>query len=251
MLAVANQKGGVAKTTTVHSLGDALAELGQRVLLVDLDPQASLTFSTGVDPEALPASLHDVLVGRTPAADVLVTRDAVDLLPATIDLAGAEVHLLTRPGREHHLAKALESLVGAYDTVLIDCPPSLGILTINGLTAARRVLIPLQCETLSHRGVGQLLETIEDVRSFTNAKLAVQGVIATMFDPRTRLAQEVLAKVSAEYQLPVLQPPVPKSVRVAEAPGRGCSVLRHAPRSPSAAAYRELAAALVDTAARR
>ena len=247
VLAVANQKGGVAKTTTVHSLGDALAELGERVLLVDLDPQASLTYSTGVDPDGLEASLHDVLVGRTPAADVLITRDGVDLLPSSIDLAGAEVHLLTRPGREHHLAKALEPLLGAYDTVLIDCPPSLGILTINGLTAARRVLIPLQCETLSHRGVGQLLETIGDVRSFTNAKLAVQGVIATMYDPRTRLAQETLAKVGVEYGLPVLQPPVPKSVRVAEAPGRGCSVLRHAPRSSSAQAYRELARAISDT----
>jgi chromosome partitioning protein len=248
VLAVANQKGGVAKTTTVHSLGAALSEMGQRVLLVDLDPQACLTYSTGIDPDGLEASLHDVLVGRTPAADVVVSVDDVDLLPASIDLAGAEVHLLTRPGREYALQRALEPLLGAYDTVLIDCPPSLGILTINGLTAARRVVIPLQCETLSHRGVGQLLETIEDVRSFTNARLAVQGVIATMYDPRTRLAKETLANVGAAYGLPVMQPPVPKSVRVAEAPGRGCSVLRHAPRSASADAYRALAAALVDAA---
>ncbi|MCU4185664.1 ParA family protein [Acidiferrimicrobium sp. IK] len=246
VVAVANQKGGVAKTTTVHSLGAALADRGQRVLLVDLDPQACLTYSTGTDPDALEASLHDVLVGRTPAADVLVKLDDLDLLPASIDLAGAEVHLLTRPGREYALQRALEPLLGAYDTVLIDCPPSLGILTINGLTAARSVVIPLQCETLSHRGVGQLLETIGDVRSFTNPKLAVLGVIATMYDPRTRLAQETLAGVGAAYGLAVLQPPVPKSVRVAEAPGRGCSVLRHAPRSPSAEAYRELAAALME-----
>ena len=245
VLAVANQKGGVAKTTTVHSLGAAMAEKGQRVLLVDLDPQACLTYSTGTDPDGLEASLHDVMVGRTPAADVLVRLDDLDLLPASIDLAGAEVHLLTRPGREYALARALEPILDAYDTVLIDCPPSLGILTINGLTAAQRVVIPLQCETLSHRGVGQLLETIDDVRSFTNAKLAVQGVIATMFDPRTRLAKETLAGVGAAYGLPVLQPPVPKSVRVAEAPGRGCSVLRHAPRSASADAYRALAATLM------
>ena len=246
VLAVANQKGGVAKTTTVHSLGAALAERGQRVLLVDLDPQACLTYSTGTDPDALELSLHDVLVGRTPAAEALVVLDDVHLLPASIDLAGAEVHLLTRPGREYALQRALEPLLGAYDTVLIDCPPSLGILTINGLTAAQRVLIPLQCETLSHRGVGQLLETIEDVRSFTNPKLAVQGVIATMYDPRTNLARDTLAAVGAAYNLPVLQPPVPKSVRVAEAPGRGCSVLRHAPRSASADAYRALAAALAE-----
>jgi chromosome partitioning protein len=244
LLAIANQKGGVAKTTTVHSLGAALAERGRRVLLVDLDPQACLTFSTGTDPDKLEVSLHDVLVGRNTAEEVLVVLDDLDLLPASIDLAGAEVHLLTRPGREYALGRALEPLCPRYDVVLIDCPPSLGILTINGLTAAQQVLIPLQCETLSHRGVGQLLDTIADVRSFTNAGLEVLGVVATMYDPRTRLAQATLADVGAAYGLPVLDPPIPKSVRVAEAPGRGCSVLRHAPRSPSAAAYRALAAAL-------
>ena len=244
VIAVANQKGGVAKTTTVHSLGAAFAERGRAVLLVDLDPQACLTFSIGVDPEKLDVSLHDVLLGRTTAADARLHRSGVDVLPASIDLAGAEVHLLTRPGREYALGRALAPLLAGYDVVLIDCPPSLGILTINGLTAAREVLIPLQCETLGHRGVGQLLETIEDVRSFTNADLQVLGVVATMYDPRTRLAQSTLADVGTAYGLPILDPPVPKSVRVAEAPGRGCSVLEHAPASPSAGAYRALAAAL-------
>jgi chromosome partitioning protein len=245
VLAVANQKGGVAKTTTVHSLGAALAERGRRVLLVDLDPQACLTYSTGTDPDGLERSLHDVMVGRLAAKEAIVSvGSGIDLLPATIDLAGAEVHLLTRPGREYALARALEPLAGSYDVVLVDCPPSLGILTINGLTAAQRVVVPLQCETLSHRGVGQLLETIADVRSFTNADLEVAGVIATMFDPRTRLARDTLAQVGAAYGLTVLDPPVPKSVRVAEAPGRGCSVLDHAPRSTSADAYRELAGVL-------
>jgi chromosome partitioning protein len=244
VLAVANQKGGVAKTTTVHSLGAAFAERERRVLLIDLDPQACLTFSTGTDPDKLERTLHDVLVGRTHAADVLVALDDVDLLPASIDLAGAEVHLLTRPGREYAVARAIEPLSARYDWVLIDCPPSLGILTINGLTAARQVLIPLQCETLSHRGVGQLLETIADVRSFTNSALEVLGVVATMYDPRTRLAQSTLADVRLAYGLPLLDPPIPKSVRVAEAPGQGCSVLEHAPSSPSAAAYRALAATL-------
>lgn len=241
MLAVANQKGGVAKTTTVHSLGAALAERGRSVLLVDLDPQACLTYSAGIDPDTLEGSLHEVLLGRTPARDVTVAADGLDVLPATIDLAGAEVHLLTRPGREHALDRALAPVREGYDVVLIDCPPSLGVLTINGLTAAQRVLIPLQCETLSHRGVGQLLETIADVRAFTNAGLEVEGVVATMYDPRTRLAHQTLAAVREAYGLAVLEPPVPKSVRVAEAPGRGCSVLRHAPRSPSAEAYRALA----------
>jgi chromosome partitioning protein len=247
VLAVANQKGGVAKTTTVHTLGAALVERNHRVLLVDLDPQACLTYSTGTDPDSLDVTLHDVLVGRAAASDVLVKAGGLHLLPSSIDLAGAEVHLLTRTGREYALARALEPLLPNYDVVLIDCPPSLGILTINGLTAARQVLIPLQCETLSHRGVGQLLETIEDVRAYTNPQLTVRGVIATMFDPRTRLARETLADVQARYGVPLLDPPVPKSVRVAEAPGRGCSVLNHAPASQSAAAYRALAE-LLETA---
>lgn len=243
-MAVANQKGGVAKTTTVHSLAAALAEQGQRVLMVDLDPQACLTFSAGGDPDKLEGSLHDVMLGRAQAADVRLTLDGVDLLPASIDLAGAEVHLLTRPGREHALARALGPIAPEYEVILIDCPPSLGTLTINGLTAARHVIIPLQCETLSHRGVGQLLDTIGDVRAFTNPELEVVGVVATMYDSRTRLAHSTLAGVRETYGLRVLEPPVPKSVRVAEAPGSGSSVLRHAPRSPSADAYRALAASL-------
>ena len=244
IVAVANQKGGVAKTTTVHSLGAALAERGQRVLLVDLDPQACLTYSAGVDPDGLELSLYDVFIGKAGAAEIRVVAGDLDLLPSSIDMAGAEVHLLTRPGREYALGRALAAMEHEYDTVLIDCPPSLGVLTINGLTAARRVLIPLQCETLSHRGVGQLMETIADVRSFTNAGLEVIGVVATMFDPRTRLAHETLAAVGRSYDLPVLEPAVPKSVRVAEAPGKGQSVLRHAPHSPAAEAYRELAGLL-------
>jgi chromosome partitioning protein len=244
VFAVANQKGGVAKTTTVHALGVALAEMGRRVLLVDLDPQGCLTFSVGVDPDDLPKSLHDVFVHRTPAAEVLLKVGDLHVLPATIDLAGTEVHLLTRPGREYALARALDPIKNDYDMILIDCPPSLGVLTINGLTAADEVLVPLQCETLSHRGVGQLLETIEDVRAYTNPNLKVRGVIATMFDGRTRLGREVLDDVRTTYGVTVLEPPVPKSVRVAEAPGKGRSVLQHARRSASADAYRSLAAEL-------
>jgi chromosome partitioning protein len=242
--AVANQKGGVAKTTTVHALGSALAERGRRVLLVDLDPQGCLTFSLGIDPNDLPKSLHDVFVHRTPAGEVLLKAGELHLLPATIDLAGTEVHLLTRAGREYALARALDPIKSDYDVILLDCPPSLGVLTINGLTAADEVLIPLQCETLSHRGVGQLLETIEDVKSYTNPGLKVRGVVATMFDGRTKLGQAVLEDVRTRYGVEVLEPPVPKSVRVAEAPGRGRSVLEHAARSSSAEAYRTLAAGL-------
>ncbi len=244
VFAVANQKGGVAKTTTVHALGTALAEMGRRVLLVDLDPQGCLTFSLGIDPNDLPRSLHDVFVHRAPAAEVLLKIGDVHLLPATIDLAGTEVHLLTRAGREYALARALDPIKGDYDMILVDCPPSLGVLTINGLTAADEVLIPLQCETLSHRGVGQLLETIDDVRSYTNPNLKVRGVIPTMFDARTRLGRQVLDDVKERYSIAVLEPPVPKSVRVAEAPAKGRSILQHASRSASADAYRSLAAEL-------
>jgi chromosome partitioning protein len=241
VIAMANQKGGVAKTTSVHTLGTALAQKGQRVLLVDLDPQACLTFSNGINPDALDTSLHDVMLGRATADDVLVKTDDVHLLPSSIDLAGAEVHLLSRTGREYVLQRALGPVLDAYDVVIVDCPPSLGILTINGLTAAHDVVIPLQCETLSHRGVGQLLETIDDVRSYTNPSLQVRGVIATMFDGRTKLAQQTVESVREQYQLDVLEPPIPKSVKVAEAPGRGCSILSHAPSSKVADAYRQLA----------
>jgi chromosome partitioning protein len=246
VVAVVNQKGGVAKTTTVASLGAALSEMGRAVLLVDLDPQACLTFSLGLDPDILDLSVHDVLLGRVPAAmAVQSTADGPDLLPATIDLAGSEAMLLTRTGREFALRVALEGLVGKYDDVLLDCPPSLGVLTINALTAADDVLVPLQCETLSHRGVGQLLDTVHDVQRLTNRGLQVLGVLPTLYDGRTNHARAVLADVSMRYALDVLEPPIAKSVRFAEAPAAGRSILQTAGRSNGAEAYRAFAQHLV------
>ncbi len=245
ILAVANQKGGVAKTTTVASLGVALTELGHRVLLVDLDPQACLTFSLGIDPEDLRRSVHEVLSqGLDPRKAVVPATGGVDLLPATIDLARSEADLLTRTGREFVVRTALEDLDG-YDWVLLDCPPSLGVLTVAALTAAGEVLIPLQCETLAHRGVGQLLDTVHDVRRYTNPDLRVLGVLPTLFDSRTKHAHAVIDDISTTYGLDVLGPPIPKSIRFAEAPAGGRSLLQSHRSHPGSQAYRLVARSLV------
>jgi chromosome partitioning protein len=249
VIAVANQKGGVAKTTTVASLGVALAELGRRVLLVDLDAQACLTFSMGLDPETLDLSIHDVLLGRiSPSLAIIETADGPSLLPSTIELAGTETSLLPRTGREYILRSVLDEITGSYDDILLDCAPSLGILTVNALTAADEVLIPLQCETLSHRGVGQLLDTVAEVQRLTNRGLRVRGVLPTLYDGRTTHARSVVADVAGRYGLPVLDPPIPKSVRFAEAPATGHSLLITASRAPGAVAYRDHAKLLLKAA---
>jgi chromosome partitioning protein len=243
VIAVANQKGGVAKTTTVHTLGAALHELGDTVLMVDLDPQASLSYAAGVEDDPEP-SMHDVMMGRAAIADILYESAGLDLAPSSIDLAGAEVHLLTKTGREYVLQRAIRPIADGYDFILIDCPPSLGILTINALTAAQEVLIPLQAELLTRRGLAQLLDTVNDVRSFTNPELSVLGALITLFDSRTRLGREVIEEIRSTLDVEILEPFIPKSVKVAEAPGRGVSILDHARHSKVSEAYRELAAKL-------
>lgn len=243
-IAIANQKGGVAKTTTVHAIAAALVERDRRVLTVDLDPQASLTYAMGIEGDELDTTVHDVMMGRSNVDDVLWESRGIDLVPSSIDLAGAEVHLITRTGREYVLDRALRGVEARYDYIFIDCPPSLGILTVNALTAADEVLVPLQAELLTQRGLDALLDTVSDVRLYTNPDLQVLGVVVTMYDARTRLGREVLSSLYDHHGLRVLEPPVPKSVKVAEAPGRGLSILDHASSSKSAAAYRELAAAI-------
>lgn len=246
ILAVANQKGGVAKTTTVVSLGAALAEHQLRVLLVDLDAQACLTFSTGVDADGVQAGAFELLLGKATLPQVLIELDdGTDLVPATIDLSAAEPALLELPDRELVLRRALAGARSDYDVVLLDCSPSLGVLTVNALAATDEVLVPMQCEMLSHRGVGQLLDTVADVQRLLNPGLRVRGLLPTMFDARTGHARAVLADVGERYGVPVLQPPIPRSVRFAEAPAAGRSILATAPRSPGAVAYRQLAAGLM------
>jgi len=259
VLAVANQKGGVAKTTTVASLGAAFVGEGKRVLLVDLDPQGCLSFSLGSDPDKLAVSVHEVLLGEVePDAALVVTPEGMELLPANIDLAGAEAMLLMRAGREYALKRALDKLSGAagpatsdranaehrFDVVIIDCPPSLGVLTLNGLTAADEVIVPLQCETLAHRGVGQFLRTVADVQQITNPKLTLLGALPTLFDSRTTHSRDVLFDVADRYDLPVLSPPIPRTVRFAEASASGSSVLS-GKKNKGAIAYRELAKSLL------
>lgn len=247
IVAVANQKGGVAKTTSVASLGAAFAELDKRVLLVDLDAQACLTFSLGVDPDEVDVSINEVLVGRgVLARDAIVAcADGVDLIPSAIELAGAEARLLPRPGREYVLRSALEPLRADYDVVLLDCSPSLGVLTLNALTASQGLIIPMPCEMLSHRGVGQLLDTVTDVQAILNPGLEVFGILPTLFDGRSNHAQAVLADVGERYGLAVLSPPIPRTVRFAEAPAVGRSILATSRTSKGAQAYRDVAASLL------
>ena len=243
ILAFANQKGGVAKTTTTLSIASALTERGRAVLAVDMDPQGALTYSLGIDPDTLDETVNDVLVRRLPVQKVILTKE-FDLVPANIDLAGAEAVLLAKTGREYALQRALREILPIYDYILIDCPPSLGILTINALTAAHGVVIPLQSEALSHRGVGQLLETLQDIRHFTNPDLEVVGVIPTMYDGRSRHAREVLEDVGTRYDVRVLRPAVRRSIRFAEATQAGRSILDFAPNHQGAEAYRALARVL-------
>ena len=249
VLAVANQKGGVAKTTTVASLGAALVDEGKRVLLVDLDPQGCLTFSLGSDPDRLAVSVHEVLLGDVePDAALVSTPEGMTLLPANIDLAGAEAMLLMRAGREYALKRALDKLDASaehrYDVVIIDCPPSLGVLTLNGLTAADEVIVPLQCETLAHRGVGQFLRTVADVQQITNPRLKLLGALPTLYDARTTHSRDVLFDVADRYDLPVLSPPIPRTVRFAEASASGSSVMAGR-KNKGSSAYRDLAKSLL------
>src|SRR5690348_16231618 len=240
VIALANQKGGVAKTTTTLNLGVALVERGKRVLCVDLDPQSNLTMSQGIDPDDLERSMFDVLVHKTPIAEVIVSRE-IDLAVSSIDLAGAELALSSMIGRERALQKALLPVRGGYDYVLIDTPPSLGLLTINALTAADGVIVPVQCEYLSLRGLIQLENTLTMIRDNLNPDVHITGILPTMFDGRTLHAREAVEILQVNFGKLVFDTRIRKTIRYAEAPVKGTSVLKYDTKGNAAKAYRDLA----------
>jgi chromosome partitioning protein len=240
VIALANQKGGVAKTTTTLNLGVALVERGMRVLAVDLDPQSNLTMSQGIDPDDLDRTMFDVLVHKTPIEQVIERRE-VDLAAASIDLAGAELALSSMIGRERALQKALLPVRSSYDYILIDTPPSLGLLTINALTAADGVIVPVQCEYLSLRGLIQLENTLSMIRENLNPDVRIAGILPTMFDGRTLHSREAVEILQENFGDLVYETRIRKTIRYAEAPVKGTSVLKYDSKGRAASAYRDLA----------
>ena len=242
IIAIANQKGGVGKTTTAVNLSAALARTPKRVLLVDLDPQGNATMGSGVDKRTLAASLTDVLLDGVPVRDALVRcEDGYDLLPGNIDLTAAEIRLMDEAGREARLKQAIETVRGGYDFVIVDCPPSLSLLTLNALNASDSVLVPMQCEYYALEGLSALLDTIEALKGRLNPNLEIEGVLRTMFDVRNNLANAVSAELTNHFGELVFRTIVPRNVRLAEAPSHGQSIIGYDKASRGGVAYLGLA----------
>jgi chromosome partitioning protein len=240
VIAFANQKGGVAKTTTTLNLAVAFAESGHRVLCIDLDPQGNLTMSQGIDPDKVEKSLYDVLVNDMPISEIIQHRE-IDIAVASIDLAGAEIAMSTKIGRERSLEKALKEVIADYDFVCIDTPPSLGLLTINALTVANKVIVPVQCEYLSMRGLVQLQNTLKMIQENLNPDVRIEGILPTMLDSRTVHAKEAVEILEENFGDLVFRSRIRKAIKFAEAPVKGASVLKYDPQSNAAGYYRDLA----------
>lgn len=253
VIAVANQKGGVGKTTTAVNLGAALAQAGQRVLLVDIDPQGNATSGLGIDKRQVGVCIYEVLLGGKSVRDVRLPTAirGLDLVPAAMQLAGAEIELVGLEAREHRLRLALAGERDRYDFVFIDCPPSLGLLTVNALVAADSVLIPIQCEYYALEGVGQLMSTIQLVQRSLNPGLEVEGILLTMFDARTNLSIQVVDEVKKYFRDKVYRSIVPRNVRLSEAPSHGKPIMLYDPRSRGAEVYQELAKEVMERAAEK
>ena len=243
-IAIFNQKGGVGKTTTNINLAACLAKKGKKILVLDIDPQGNTTSGLGVEKKALKKSSYDLMIEDDINAEDVILKtgvDNLDIIPANVSLSGAEVELAIIRGREKRLKKALNQVKEKYDFIFIDCPPSLGLLTINSLTAVDSVLIPIQCEFYALEGVAQLMNTIEIVRKNLNEKLYVQGVILSMFDGRTNLSVQVVEEVKKHFREKVYKTVIPRNVRLAEAPSYGLPIIEYDPKSKGAEAYREFA----------
>ncbi len=242
VVSIANQKGGVGKSTTAINLGAALALQGERVLIIDLDPQGNASSGLGIDRGSIAKSIYDVLISEVPVEDAIEPTSVRDLhlVPATIDLAGAEIELVAAFSREHRLRHAIKGLEGQYDFVIVDCPPSLGLLTVNALAAADEVLIPIQCEYYALEGVGQLMRNVDLVTRNLNPQLEVEGVVMTMFDGRTNLSSDVVAQVREHFGKTAYDTVIPRTVRLSEAPSYGEPIEAFDEMSRGAIAYREL-----------